>query len=381
MPESYLNRVEKMYEFLMYTSKPDGTEPMLGDSWPFDVAGALRVGRDDFGREDMRWLLSDGAEGTPPPDTSHSLPNAGYTIMRSAWLDPDARWLLFDTSPWGGGHQQPDNLQVIVYAYGATLLPDSGSYLYYGAGRAEHARTDAHSTLTVDETNQDHSPGQLNAWRAGKLLDYADGQHEGYAGIVSRRRVLFARPDYWLILDTVRGEGEHTVDQSFQCAPGSLQIEGNVARLTSSAGPGLSMITLRRDGATLSQRQGWVSEAYTQREPRPVLRVRRQGALPISYLTVLLPSPAGAQAPAVQARELTLAQPGPDAAVVELRFADHTDYLLMADEAREFNVAEVGLRATCRAGLLRVDAQGAPVAWELVEGDRISYRGRTLEAQ
>ena len=175
--------------------------------------------------------------------------------------------------------------------------------------------------------------------------------------------MLFARPDYWLILDTVRGEGEHTVDQSFQCAPGSLQIDGNVARLTSSAGPGLAISTLRRDGArgdgaTLSEQPGWVSWAYTQREARPVLRVRRQGALPVSYLTVLLPYPAGAQAPTVQARELTLAQPSPDAAVVELPFADHTDYLLMADGAREFNVAEVGLRATCRAGLLRVDAQG-----------------------
>ncbi len=385
VPEAYVQRVEKMHEYLMYLSKPDGSVPMLGDAWPGSVGGYLRTGRDFFGREDMRWLLSEGAEGEPPAEVSHSFPHASYHVMRSAWLDRDARWLLFDTAPWGGGHQQPDNLQVIVYAYGATLLPDSGSYLYYGEGRAEHARTSSHSTLTVDESNQDRSPGHLECWHSEQLIDYADGWHQGYPGITSRRRVLFVKraglktgPSCWALLDTVAGEGEHTVDQHFQCAPGTLEIEGNAATAISNAGPGLTILPLRLEGAEIAALEGWVSYVYTKREARPVLRVRRRGPLPASYVTLLVPF--GDQPAPVQARELTLAEPSPSATAIELAFEDHTDYLLMADERRSFEVAEVKLSATCRAGMLRVNAEGEPVACALVEGEGLTFGGRQVEA-
>ncbi len=386
VPETYMQRVEKMHEYLMYLSKPDGTVPMLGDAWPGSVGGYLRTGRDFFGREDMRWLLSEGAEGVPPAEVSHSFPYASYHIMRSAWLDRDARWLLFDTAPWGGGHQQPDNLQVIVYAYGATLLPDSGSYLYYGEGRAEHARTSSHSTLSVDEANQDRSPGHLECWHSEELLDYADGWHQGYPEITSRRRVLFVKraglktgPSYWALLDTVSGEGEHTVDQHFQCAPGELTIDDNTATAITKAGPGLTMLPLRLEGAQMEKIEGWVSYAYTKRERRPVLRIRRQGPLPASYVTLLLPF--RDEPLRMQARELALADPSASAAAIEVAFEDHTDYLLMADEQRQFEVPEVSLSATCRAGMLRVDANGQPLACALVEGEGLTLAGRPVEAK
>ena len=382
-PAPYLERLEKMYEFLMYVCKPDGTYPMLGDAWPGGSSGHLRTGRDSFERQDMAWLLSNANEGQPPADISHSFPDANYHVMRSAWLDRDARWLLFDTAPWGGGHQQPDNLMVILYAFGTTLLPDSGSYLYYGEGRAEHARTNSHSTLTVDNANQDRSPGHLEAWHSDEVMDYADGRHQGYPGITSRRRVLFARPDYWALLDTVtatgdEGAGKHTVDQCFQCAPGELTVAGDAATLISDAGPGLTIASLRMADAQVENVDGWVSYAYTNRERRPVLRIRREGELPASYLTILMPFKDAAVE--FSARELPLADPSPDAAAIEIRFADHTDYLFMADRAREFQVAEIDLTGTCRAGLLRVDADGAPVACSLVEGEAVTFAGLTVSA-
>ncbi len=379
VPAEYSERVEKMYEFLMYLAKPDGTEPMLGDAWPGSWAGALRTGQTNFGRQDMAWLLTNGAEGQPPADISHSFPHANYHVMRSAWLDPDARWLLFDTAPWGGGHQQPDNLHIIVYAYGTTLLPDSGSYLYYGDGRAWHARTSSHSTLTVDDTNQNKSPGHLEAWHSDDVIDYADGWHEGYEGITSRRRVLFARPDYWAVLDTVAatgeaGAGEHTVDQHFQCAPGDLTVEGDAATLVSEAGPGLSITPLRAEGVSAEKLDGWVSWVYTKREPRPVLRIRREGELPVSYLTLLMPF--ADQPAAISARELPLVEASPTSAAVEVRFADHTDYLFMADEVRQFRVEEIDLTGRCRAGLVRVDAAGVPIACSLVDGNEMTIAGQ-----
>ena len=80
-------------------------------------------------------------------------------------------------------------------------------------------------------------------------------------------------------------------------------------------------------------------------------------------------------------RELALAAPSASAAAIEVAFEDHTDYLLMADEQRQFEVPEVSLSATCRAGMLRVDANGQPLACALVEGEGLTLAGRPVEAK
>ncbi|NUQ02216.1 MAG: alginate lyase family protein, partial [Armatimonadetes bacterium] len=307
----FWQRLERMYDYALCLVKPDGTVPMLGDSWPANIRGTLAEGGRRFGRPDLLYVGTAGKEGAPPERLDTSLPDAGYHVFRTSWTDPEAIWLLTDVAHrWGGGHQHPDALQVVLYAYGKTLTPDTGSYLYYGPGRAAASRTSAHSTVTVDETNQSTQPAVTNAEGSTATLSLADGQHPGYPGIVHRRQVLFARPTaaappYIVVVDHLSGTGRHTLDQAWHFLPGTMILDATrVTARTTNPGPNVLVQALRQEGLVLEAVPSFVSFSYTKKEERPAVRFRQQTELPARFVTLLLPYPSAAP-PNVTARLVT----------------------------------------------------------------------------
>jgi len=360
----YWQRLEKMYEYTLFCQKPDGTQPMLGDSWPGNTRSIVRAGAERFDRADMLWVASQGSEGTAPDYLDTQLPNAGYYVFRTDWNDPQALYLLTDVAHrWGGGHQQPDALQLNLYAFGKTLLPDSGSYLYYGPERARFARTSSHSTVTVDDANQNTSPAELHSFFSSDALSFVDGSHNGYEGVTHRRQVLFARPDqgappYFVVIDRVTGEGEHTADQYFHFLPAPLALNADAfeAHTQLPGGPNLSVLAIRTEGVTLEEVASEVSFVYTQKEPRPAVRFRQQGELPMTFVTLLVPCQGDSQ-PDLAAT--VVGQAAADGTVlVEVKGAGFREVVFAADQPTEVDVPEV--KGTARAGLVRYDAQGKP---------------------
>jgi len=368
----YWERLEKMYEYTMFLQKPDGTQPMLGDSWPGNTSRIVTAGAERFDRPDMLYVGTRGEQGRQPAHLDTELPAAGYYVMRTDWIDPQAIYLLTDVAHrWGGGHQQPDALQINLFAYGQTLLPDSGSYLYYGPDRQRFARTSSHSTVTVDEANQNTSPARLHCFASTDALSFVDGSHQGYEGVTHRRQVLFARPvgempAYVVIIDRITGEGDHTVDQYFHFLPAPLDLnaETGEARTASAPGPNLLVKALKTDGVLTEEVESWVSFQYTKKEPRPAVRYRRQGALPATFVTLLLPYP-DAEPPSLTAEELPL--PGAAGAVaVRIQGSTFTDILFAAEEPVDIDLGGLSVRA--RAGLRRTDQAGDQVELAVIEG-------------
>src|SRR5262249_2516708 len=55
-------------------------------------------------------------------------------------------------------------------------------------------------------------------------VDVVAAEHDGYRrdlGVVHRRRVLFAHPEYWLVADDFRGSGAHTFEVRYHLAAGT----------------------------------------------------------------------------------------------------------------------------------------------------------------
>ena len=75
-----LNRIEKALEFTMYTMRPDGSLPMIGDA---DDGRSIRIGKPAF-HWDFRPFLSIGSV----------LFNRGDMKARSGGFHEDAFWLL-----------------------------------------------------------------------------------------------------------------------------------------------------------------------------------------------------------------------------------------------------------------------------------------------
>jgi hypothetical protein len=163
---SYMERLEKMLDFIMYLTKPDGTSPQIGDNdngrlhrlglysppereWR-DYRYLLAVGAVLFDRKDFAcfagdewadafWLFGDKAlkfkihlDLLPHSIftlASRNFCNAGIFVMR----DKDIH-LVVDTGLVGqngnGGHAHRDTLSIELFYGDQTWLTDPGTYVY-----------------------------------------------------------------------------------------------------------------------------------------------------------------------------------------------------------------------------------------------------------
>ena len=349
-PDSYLQQLDRMFEFSMETAWPSGRQPMTGDAdggqllnlasrapnnhRPLLAVAAAWRHRGDFARaagqvsEEALWLLGPSApfdfanaqQSEPAeagPGQSRVFRDSGAVVQRSG-AGTRARYLFFDAGPQGMdscAHGHADALQILCAADGVEWLIDPGTSVYTSSRewRDFFRSTRAHSTVTLDGRDQ-AEPFDFFKWRGIPkvrleqtwMLDGIDGaiaSHTGYTrlpgGGIHRRSVIFLKPDYWLISDTVEGHGSHAVEFSFHFAPGvalSLTEAGALAAkdgeefLLQGVTPGAALQIL--EGAE-SPAQGWYSEDYGHRVRAPVLSATVNTPLPVSALWLLWPSPAG----------------------------------------------------------------------------------------
>ena len=183
----------------------------IGYDW-FDEAAfgqALQRAYQQTPRESLDGLLFGRAELPGPTDASLPstlLPASGYAILRSAPAASDQRYLLLKYGPHGGGHGHPDKLNLLLHANGQRLAPDLGTP-GYGLNLFEswYRQTVSHNSVTVDGQSQPEAEGELRFFQGDAPFQVADAAVSWAAGDgvyagVSMRRVVLARPDYFLDL-------------------------------------------------------------------------------------------------------------------------------------------------------------------------------------
>ncbi|MCE7988657.1 MAG: hypothetical protein DYG89_46470 [Caldilinea sp. CFX5] len=172
-----------------------------------------------------------------PTTALSALPSAhlsasGYAILRdmpttTPKTETEQRYLLLKYGPHGGGHGHPDKLNLILSAYGERLSPDLGTP-GYGLDLFEswYRQTVCHNTVTIDGYSQPEATGQINHFQdtgdfqvADASVAWADaGPYQG----VTMRRVILARPDYFLDLFLVETPQPRRIDWIYRNA-GQLQ--------------------------------------------------------------------------------------------------------------------------------------------------------------
>jgi hypothetical protein len=345
VPAIVSKRARAMLDFLMALRRPDGTVPEIGDAdggWllplvprrPLDMRGIFSTAAALFGRADYAW-----AAGRPAPETlwllgpagldafeavrpepprapaSRLFPCGGYAVMRNTW-QADGHALVFDAGPLSSplsGHGHADLLSIQCSVFGQPCLVDAGTYAYADPEWREFFRgTAAHSTVLVDGESQavPAGPFQWAAWPRAKLrrwistdaADFADAEHDAYHRlsdpVTHRRRVLFVKPRYWVVVDDLDGAAEHRLELRFQFGPADVAL-GQEQSARARVGPGSALVV--RPFATVplaaqvrrGERRpvaGWVSPEYGQRRPAPVLIYSAAARLPVRIVTVLLPT-------------------------------------------------------------------------------------------
>ncbi len=322
LPDDLNKRFESMYDFLMWTVKPNFDYPALSDSSPSSVQGFIREAAHRFDRADMQYVATRGKEGQPPETTSKLLESSGLGILRSGW-DANALYLCFDAGPVGTNHQHDDKLAIILSAYGKNFLVDVGPSSYRKDKWRWHAiSTAAHSTVLIDGLGQERienkqelipSETEMPFWESNDRYDYAVGRYScGYGldkiPVVHERHVVFRKPEYWIVVDRILGEGEHKIESRFQFADDlEVHADGLKAATSGSDQPNLSIEAAPLDGLKLDVvkgqaepvLRGWILTDRSKQIPAPLASYTIHSELPQTIVYLLYPSPAGENAGAM----------------------------------------------------------------------------------
>jgi hypothetical protein len=339
-------RVQRMLDFLLAIRRPDGSFPQIGDAdggWllpladrgPDDLQGLFSTAAALFRRPDYAWAGSaaaseplwllgpagldafDALRPAPPATTASRLfAEGGYAVMRSAW-NAHAHHAIIDAGPLGCGtsdvHGHADLLSIQVSVFGAPYLVDPGTYCYIAdpAWRAFFRSTSAHSTVVVDSIGHAVPAGpfrwhgrpraRVRRWISTEAFDLLDAEHDAYRRlpdpVFHRRRVLFVKSRYWVVVDDLEGAAEHQLELRFQFGPMPVSVDAALwARARGPEGHGLlirpfTSVPLKaevREGE-VAPIQGWVSPNYGERRPAPVLIYSTVTRLPLRIVTLLFP--------------------------------------------------------------------------------------------
>ncbi len=322
LPESFRTRIMSMYRAAVLVMDQRGYDVQTNDSSPVNAAlqaeAGLRLGDDPL----LAWAASHGQKGIAPP-VSTALPYAGFYAMRGGWKRDDL-FLFFRGGPTGIGHQHEDMLEVVLRAWNKTLLFDPGTYPYDQSNWRRFANgTASHNTIIVDGKWQHRGANKPpvsqptgNPWVTTPLFDYVSATYDaGYQESVYRprpfdpqswkgtpdksvshtRRVLYLRPGYALVLDTLDGTGSHTFDAHFHLdAPAAkLDPKTHAAFTQNKEGTQLALYPLELENlaADIVQGQkdpllGWMP---LEHRAIPTVRFRKQQEAPAIFATFLYP--------------------------------------------------------------------------------------------
>jgi hypothetical protein len=267
----------------------------------------------------------DGLRATPPSRAASCVfPSGGYAVMRTGW-QRDAHQMIVDVGPLGcpvsSGHGHADLLSIQCAIFGEPAIVDPGTHCYRGDSkwRDFFRSTAAHSTVVVDGVSQAEPAGpfgwqrhprvRLREWHSTAEFDFLDAEHDGYTTlpdpVVHRRRVIFVKPAYWILVDDLSGTARHDIDLTFQFAGPDVRLGPHPwARAATPAGSVLWISPFPSAPAQPalkcgepSPTRGWISPEFAHLSPAPMLIYSFAVALPWRIVTLLLPDRQGLSTP------------------------------------------------------------------------------------
>ena len=356
----------KMYKVLVHVIRPDLTFPEINDGfirWEYNrlaIAGAL-LGNDEF-----TCIGTEGKHGTFPEETSIGFDNAGLYIMRSDWKN-EARYLLFDAGPYGGYHGHEDKLSIEVFAYGQPFIVDSGSYTYEEKDpfRTYFVGSQGHNTVLVNghsqvrrwkksNMNPERTSDNNVTWVSQNEFDYVAASYdEGYgdfslrkpkeAKIISNvkhtRRILFVKPDYWILIDELQSSDLYNYQALFHSHPEirvKAEADNRVILTTTHNSPCLFLIpadphniNVKLVTGSENPIQGWYSTDHHFKVPSTAVIFETEKRPSTVLTTLIYPCPAGQRGDEIKIEPLDVTGGKGISCVVTT--SKGTDYLILSD--------------------------------------------------
>ena len=257
LPNTFIEKMKKMFDFVLYVLKPNGRMPQIGDNdngrlhilkkreildmtYLLGYASiyyndfAYKVAEFGFAPECL-WLFGresylryEAMRGRSLHEIgSNAFRDSGIYVMRN-----NKDYMIISCGPNGqgglGGHCHNDKLSFELCADGTDIIVDSGTYTYTADPdeRNRYRSTIAHNTIMIngEEQNkssmkelfrmQDDAKARSIYWKNKGEFDIFIGEHSGYMRIspamIHRRVIQFHKPIVqWIIEDKLLIMGKH----------------------------------------------------------------------------------------------------------------------------------------------------------------------------
>ncbi len=322
IPAEYLKGVERMWNYLAYSMRPDGYGALNNDSDRDRNRPRVLKAAEKYKRADWTYIATSGKAGKKPAGPPSAVfPWAGQAVMRSGW-DAAAHWAFFDVGPAGIGHRHADRLHLSIAAFGRDLLVDGGRYWYKGGSwRSYFTGSASHNLILPDGAGQNMGPSSVRSPMKGNYalapeFDYARGSFDaGYRGLEGKaahtRAVLYVRGGFWVVVDRVRSDRPRRLAALWHFHPEcSVAAEGLSAasadagkgnlRIVPVGGPGWKLEIVK--GRTKPAIQGWYSETYNVKKANATAVYTAKVGKAATFAWVLVP--ARGRVPAVEIEAL-----------------------------------------------------------------------------
>lgn len=236
-----------------------------------------------------------------------SFPYGGYQVSRDSLFN-----LIFDVGPLGiypgFGHGHADGLSFLIHYKTRPAVVDTGTFVYNGSRswRDYFRSTAAHNTISIDGRSQS-TPADTFLWTDSLRISFArpkmgnrwrllQGAIE-WPRIIHYRYIIHAMDQGIVVLDHIRGTGNHMLEWSMHWAPTwNLQQTGNGVFAATGEPGALEVLFLCPEDTrnvvlcgSMGPVGGWYSRAYGQKEPAPTLKGTAHTTLPASFLMAIRP--------------------------------------------------------------------------------------------
>ncbi|SFT12623.1 Heparinase II/III-like protein [Zhouia amylolytica] len=289
LPEFYHETLQKMYNYLAQSIRPNGYGVLNNDSDLDYNFERLEKANQKYDIPNWKHLHKHTDKYISNPDeVSFIFPWAGQFISRNHY-GIDAHWSFFDIGPWGTGHQHKDKLHLSVAAFGKDFLVDSGRFAYTGAVAKKfrkYAQSSAgHNTLLIDGQGQAPGPKEtenpLSAlhYKITDVYDYAWGSFDQFDDLEGtaehQRTMLYVRDEFWIITDRVVSDQPRSIETLWHWHPEhQIQVKDQIVS-TNNSGGNLAIIPVNNQdfeisnisGAETPNIQGWYSSEYNKFRP------------------------------------------------------------------------------------------------------------------
>ena len=394
-PGNLRERLVRMYDWLLSTATPRGESQGFNDGGYGAVDDILSRGVSLTGDGRYLWPVRDrvrsvdGVRPRKPDYTSTDQRPSGFAVMRSGW-NRDNQYMVINYGPWGGGHAHNDLLDFGLYAYGEPVAIEANRWGPYDNPLDQYFRSpQAHNQIVVNDAPLDrvNFRGEDVWWASGKTIDYFGARHRGYeasCGVVLQRRIVFLKPDCFLVSDTVFEGPQHHSYTWYLHSP--MKWKGGKSRILTVGQPGLQVVPAQpseirqlRKGTAYEERDGTPGR-YPNRYWIGLQKwVGKEGVHAATYDVALVPYRKAPGQVSVSRLPVRLNQETvrPEVARgVRLERGRQTDLVVYG--------AGDGAAVTCgdlefqgRLCVLSLRGEKA-VRASVVDGGRVSYRGRTL---